>query len=592
MKSKSNKAKNGHVILPLLGLMRPYVWQLVLCIVLVLAFNGSDLIKPLIMEIAVDDYIRPLAAEGGSAAPLLWMGIAYFLVVVAGSAASIMQARLLARVCQSILHDVRLKLFDHIHRMKLTDLDRMGSGRLLTRATNDVESLNEFYNDVLVGLFRDIFLLIGIVAMMLVMNWRLALVSFVAVPLILLITFLCRKALHNNFVRMKALISKINGFFAESLSGIRVIQAFGREKEKFDQLHDLNLQYRKTTMTQVGINSFMRPVMEVINALAIVLILIFGWKMAGQDIGAVEVGVLFAFTTYIKQFFDPINDLAEKYNSVQSALVSADRIFSLLNDGCVLEEPDAPGHEAAIQGRVEFRNVWFAYKDEEWVLRDVSFTAEPGEKIAFVGATGAGKTTIINLVSRFYEPQRGEILIDGVPLQEWKLSSLRSQIAVVLQDVFLFAGSIADNIRVHADITDEEIDRAIRLSHADMFVDRLGGMHAAVAERGATFSTGERQLLSFARAIAHRPSILVLDEATANIDSHTEELVQQSIASISEGRTAIFIAHRLSTIRDCDCIYVLERGELIESGSHDELMAKNGAYALLIAGGENAEEKQ
>ena len=363
-----------------------------------------------------------------------------------------------------------------------------------------------------------------------------------------------------------------------------MIQAFGREKEKYDQLHDLNLQYRKTTMTQVAINSFMRPVMEVVNALAIVLILLFGWHLAGQNIGAVEVGVLFAFTTYIKQFFEPINDLAEKYNSVQSAMVSADRIFSLLNDGRTLEDLDAPGHEAQIVGRVEFRDVWFAYVGEEWVLKGLSFTAEPGEKLAFVGATGAGKTTVINLLSRFYTPQRGQILIDGVPIEKWTLPCLRSQIAVVLQDVFLFAGTIADNVRVHADITDENIERALVLSHADEFVNRLGGIHAQVAERGATFSTGERQLISFARAIAHQPAILVLDEATANIDSKTELLVQRSIESISQGRTAIFIAHRLSTIRNCDKIFVLDHGEVIESGSHEELMAKNGAYAKMVAG--------
>ena len=467
--------EKSHVVKPLLGLMRPYTLQILLCVVLVMLFNGADLIKPWIMEIAVDDYLTPMIAgepaqTGGFFLfqSLTGLGVSYFLVVVIGALASIFQSRLLARVCQSILNTMRLKLFDHIHRLKLTDLDEIGSGRLLTRATNDVEALNEFYNDVLIGLFRDIFLLIGIIVMMLNMNWRLALMAFTAVPLILIITFLCRGALHRNFVKMKALISRINGFIAESLSGIRVIQAFGREKEKYDQLHDLNLQYRKTTMTQVAINSFMRPVMEVVNALAIVLILLFGWHLAGQNIGAVEVGVLFAFTTYIKQFFEPINDLAEKYNSVQSAMVSADRIFSLLNDGRTLEDLDAPGHEAQIVGRVEFRDVWFAYVGEEWVLKGLSFTAEPGEKLAFVGATGAGKTTVINLLSRFYTPQRGQILIDGVPIEKWTLPCLRSQIAVVLQDVFLFAGTIADNVRVHADITDENIERALVLTCSAM----------------------------------------------------------------------------------------------------------------------------
>ena len=564
----------------LLPFLKPQLKNLVLCLLMVLLVNAAELIKPYILEIVIDRYLTAGRPDSGWDA-VWFFALSYLLCAALSSLLSVTEAVKVNRMGQSILMDIRRRVFTHIQHMSMATLDRFSSGRLVTRATNDVETLNELFSDVLVNLFKDIFMLIGIVAVMLWINWRLALAAFAVVPLIALITVLVRGRLRRNFVLLKSLTGRINGFFAENMSGMRLVQIFRKEKEKHDEFSALNTAYYHSARTQVRMNSLMRPLVEVVNQLGIAILIWYGCKQIG--LGTLEIGVLYAFTNYIKQFFDPINDLAEKYTTISSAVVSTDRIFELLDDDAQLEDTVSGQDVPKVCGRVEFRHVWFAYTGENWVLKDVSFTVEPGQSFAFVGETGAGKSTIISLLSRFYAPQKGQILLDGRDISLLSLEQLRRHVAVVLQDVFLFSGSISENVRLgNREITDEQVDRALRLACARDFIDRLPqGMDTPVTERGSTFSAGQRQLLSFARAIAHDPAVFVLDEATASIDTETEQLIQRSVTSVSRGRTTLIIAHRLSTIRACDCICVLHDGRIVEQGNHTRLLSLNGAYARL-----------
>lgn len=564
----------------LLPFLKPQLKNLVLCLLMVLLVNAAELIKPYILEIVIDRYLTAGRPDSGWDA-VWFFALSYLLCAALSSLLSVTEAVKVNRMGQSILMDIRRRVFTHIQHMSMATLDRFSSGRLVTRATNDVETLNELFSDVLVNLFKDIFMLIGIVAVMLWINWRLALAAFAVVPLIALITVLVRGRLRRNFVLLKSLTGRINGFFAENMSGMRLVQIFRKEKEKHDEFSALNTAYYHSARTQVRMNSLMRPLVEVVNQLGIAILIWYGCKQIG--LGTLEIGVLYAFTNYIKQFFDPINDLAEKYTTISSAVVSTDRIFELLDDDAQLEDTVSGQDVPKVCGRVEFRHVWFAYTGENWVLKDVSFTVEPGQSFAFVGETGAGKSTIISLLSRFYAPQKGQILLDGRDISLLSLEQLRRHVAVVLQDVFLFSGSISENVRLgNREITDEQVDRALRLACARDFIDRLPqGMDTPVTERGSTFSAGQRQLLSFARAIAHDPAVFVLDEATASIDTETEQLIQRSVTSVSRGRTTLIIAHRLSTIRACDCICVLHDGRIVEQGNHARLLSLNGAYARL-----------
>ena len=611
-------------LLRLASMMKPYAGKMLFCAILVLMINLAELVKPLAAAAVIDRFTgtTPENALTGlmENLPVAALGIGYFALVLFGALFSVTQARTISGVSQSILDEMRRKVFRKIQSLSVRDLDKYGTGRLITRSTNDVETINEFYSDVFLNLFRDVFLLAGIVVMMLTLDWRLALLSFLAIPVIALLSFSIKRVIKENFRFIKLVTGKINGFFSENIRGMRMIRAFNAEEKKLGEFRELNRQYFKGTMTQVFLNTILRPSMELINTLVIALLVAAGFnRIAGGGAGALEVGVLYAFTNYVKQFFNPINDLAEKYTTVQSAFVSTDRIYELLDEP---SEPREGGRTSErFAGDIEFRNVWFAYTersgrlvsdsaesssaekdsvknstepDRDWVLRGVSFHLTPGTRAAFIGRTGAGKSTIISLITRNYDPQRGQVLVDGIDVREWNLHELRSRVAVVLQDVFLFTGHIRENIAMGGDISDKKLLESLKNADALSFLEKTADaescavLDCAVAEQGLNFSTGERQLLSFARAMASDPGVLVLDEATAHIDTETERRVQRAIDAATRGRTSICIAHRLSTIRNCDVIFGLRDGVIVEQGTHEELLAAGGMYAEMVTGGQRA----
>ena len=575
----------------------PFWPLLIACLIIAALINAEILMRPIIIRYVIDEYI---VSGGEDVISIHLLALGYFGLVLFGGICHVVHAWLLNTMGQKIIHKIRMDIFSHIQHMPFSFFDRNASGSVLTRATNDVEALSGFYSDVVVAVFRDIIMLVGIVVMMLAFNVRLALVSFSIVPLIIAVTIWYNNKAKENFRWVRRLTGQLNAFFAENISGMRIVQIFSREKEKFTEFEALNNEYNTASIFGVKLHALFRPMAELINNIAIALLI---WVSARSILGVfsgytfdaelgryvslyistVEVGTLYLFVDYSRRFFQPINNLADQYQTIQSASVSAERIFDLLDDKKGYEIFEEGRAATDIKGKIEFKDVWFAYDEEDWVLRGVSFVINPGESIAFVGATGSGKTTIINLISRFYTVQKGEILLDGVNINEYSIETLRTNIAVVMQDVFMFSGDIKSNIRLNNhSISDMEIVEAAKYVNAHPFIQQLPkGYEEPVKERGATFSAGERQLLSFARAVAFKPCIMVLDEATANIDTENELIIQSSLEKISKDRTNIIIAHRLSTIKNVDNIIVMHKGKIHETGSHDELLEVNGIYKRL-----------
>lgn len=570
------KAYDANLMKRLLGFAKPYWKQFTWAMFLLLGSTLASLARPYILKVAIDDHI----AKGNTQA-LGALSVAFIVIIIAGFVLNYFQVYILSYTGQTIIYNLRQLVFSHLQKMPVGYFDRNPVGRLVTRITNDTETLNDMYTNVLVSLLSDVFILGGSVVIMLQLNVTLGLITLATLPAVAVITVFFRRNAREVYRLVRTTLAKINSVFSENISGMRVIQLFAREKENFRQFSKVNDETYQAGIKEIVVFGIFRPLIEMLSFVAVSLVV---WYGGGQVLdGALQFGVLFAFVNYISQFFQPINDLAEKYNILQSAMASSERIFIILDTPAELDEGKKKLEEKKFTGEVEFKNVWFAYKNEEWVLKDVSFKVPAGKTIAIVGATGAGKTSIINLIGRFYEILKGDILVDGHSIHDITKDSLRKSIGVVLQDVFLFSGTVKDNIRLdNEEITDETIRQVAEYVNADRFIQRLPkGYDEEVKERGASFSSGQRQLLAFARALAFNPSILILDEATSNIDTETELLIQDALTKITTNRTTIVIAHRLSTIQHADSILVLHKGRVREMGTHSELLEKKGRYYSL-----------
>ena len=596
---EGNKAFDPHLTRRLLRYLYPYRWRAGFSVFLVIVSSLVELLGPAIIAVGVDLFVVPSAANpqvGVSRSVGDWLiahgfrldpvsginlfAMVYLVALLSGFVILYAQMVLMNMMGQRVMYDLRRQIFGHLQKLDIQFFDRNPVGRLITRVTTDVDALNEMFTAGFVAIFGDIFVLVGIVAVLFWMNWKLALVLFAITPAILFVSLWFRQGARRTYRMVRARIAAINSFLQEHISGVSVVQLFNREKAEAAKFRDLNARHRDANIESIFYYSVFYPVIEIIQAVGIALIVWYGGGQVIQD--TLSLGALIAFFQYAQRFYEPISDLSEKYNILQAAMAASERIFKLLDTPVTIRDR---GEELQVStvNEIEFRDVWFAYNDEQWVLKNVSFHVARGEKVALVGHTGAGKTTVTSLLLRFYEPQRGQILINGVDIRRFKLTELRRLFAIVQQDFFLFSGTIGENISL-ADpaIAQESIRAAAARVQADPFISRLPeGYGAVVRERGAGLSVGEKQLLSFARALAFDPPVLILDEATSSIDTETEHLIQQAIETLMSNRTSIVIAHRLSTIASADTILVFHHGEIRERGTHDSLMQLDGLYRKL-----------
>lgn len=565
--------------------LAPYKRLVIIALTLTIVLNLVRQVGPLLVKWALDDYIKP-ASEGRLQTVtafdgVMWLSMAYLLSLAVTLGIGYFQDVLLNTIGQRVMYDLRAEIFQKLQTIEIAFYDHNPVGRLITRLTTDVDSLNELFTSGVVEVLGDVVLIAGALGMMFYFNWQLALVSLTVVPLLIAATAWFRKGAREGFRQVRTKIARLNAFTQEHIAGAQVVQLFNREAKALEQFSEINTAHKQANLDTIFYYAVFYPLVNLISALGIAAIV---WYGGGQVIqNAITIGTLVAFLQYTQRLWQPIQDISDKYNVLQAAVVASERVFKLLDTKDAIASPENPVAKQRAVGRIEFRNVWFAYKGEEWVLKDVSFTVEPGESVAFVGATGSGKTTITNLLMRFYDIQRGAILLDGVDIREWDLRRLRENFAVVLQDVFLFSGDVAGNIRLGNNaITDERIRWAAQEVRASEFINQLPHQFVTkVRERGAGFSVGQKQLISFARALAFDPRILILDEATASIDTETEQLIQTAIDKVMSQRTSLVIAHRLSTIQRVDKIIVLHKGEIREFGSHQELLAQRGIYHRL-----------
>ena len=610
------KAYDSRLMKRLLGYLRPYKWQVVVALVSIILKAGADVLGPYLTKTAIDKYLSSASAHNHSildrflsSRPLVGiaqLGFAYLLLLLVSFGLEYTQTYLMQWTGLKVMFDLRSQIFRHLQHMHIGFFDRNPVGRLVTRVTTDVDALNEMFTSGVVAIFEDVFVLGGIVLIMLGMNWWLALITFAVLPLIFWATMVFRKSVRDSYRRIRTAIARINAYLQEHVTGMIVLQLFNREKRAYSSFDRVNAQHMDAYKDAIWAYALYYPVVEILSSIAIAMVIYFGGY--GVLRNAVTIGVLTAFMQYAQRFFRPIQDLSDKYNILQSAMASSERVFKLLDTPIDITSPALP-QKAEGAGRIEFDHVWFAYRkvgtdddghasmkavsnghgeivtqasaeSYDWILRDVSFTIEPGETVAIVGHTGAGKTTIISLLMRFYDIQKGAIRIDGVDIREMDLTDLRRRFGVVLQDPFLFTGTVENNIRLGtAWITNEDIEAAAENVNVADFIRGLPeGFKAPVLERGSTMSTGQKQLISFARALAHNPKILILDEATSSVDTETEIRVREALTRMVEGRTSVIIAHRLSTIQRADKIIVMHKGHVREVGTHQQLLGQRGIY--------------
>jgi len=572
-KEKQYKSLDLNLMKRLLKYAKPFWIQITISLVLLLGVVGLELYQPILLGKAVDEFIVNEDIPG-----VVRLSFIYFATALGIFILSYIQSMILQYSGQKIIYNIRIEMFEKLQSLSIEFFNKKPIGKLVTRITNDTETLNELYTSVIVNSIKSIFVLIGIVATMVAYNLRLSLITFTVIPFIIVFTLIFRKKTRKIYREIRRRVAGVNAFISEHISGMKIVQIFAVEKDVYNRFNDENTKLKKSYMDQLKIFSIYRPSMYLLNIGAFALLIAFGGRMVIE--GTITIGTIVVFQRYISKFFEPIQELAEQFNVMQSSMASSERIFNLLDEEEYIENKEVTKELKKVEGRIEFKNVWFQYKEDEWILKDVSFTVEPGETVAFVGATGAGKTTIQNLISRYYEIQKGEILVDGINIKDIDLKELREKIGQMQQDVFLFTGDIKSNIRLRDDsITDEEILQASKYVNADKFICKLENKYdQKVYERGATFSAGQRQLISFARTLAFDPEILILDEATANIDTETEMLIQDAMEKLMEGRTTLVVAHRLSTIQNADKIIVMHKGRIKEMGKHQELLANRGIY--------------
>lgn len=584
---EGNEKKN--LFVRLIRYAKPYYGAMAVASLMMLGTTLLELYSPSILGNVID-----LCIDGAEYDGIMRLGIIYMIVMVLMFVLYSGQMWILSKCGQNIVFNMRNEVFEHIHKLQAGFFDVTPVGKLVTRVTNDVEALSEMFSGILIRLIKNAVMIVGLIVVMLMLNVKLALRAFALIPIIVLLTFIFKRVSRTCYRITRSKITAINTYLSEHISGMRVIQIFNREKEKNAEFREKSNDLYKANFREVMVFGIFRPCIYMLSVLALVNIIWGGSDLVFAENAVpgmgITVGTLYMFIQYVSSFFDPIQDLAEQLGTLQQAFASAEKIFSILDEKPLIVSPEMPNHPmdekgnaVPLKGRIEFDHVWFAYVGEDWVLKDVSFTIEPGERVAFVGATGAGKTTILSLVGRYYEIQKGRILVDGIDIKELDLGELRGAIGQVQQDVFVFTGDINSNIRLlNEDITNEQIRTAAAIANANTFVEQLEhGYDEPVSERGATLSAGQRQLLSFARTLAFNPKILVMDEATANIDTETEQLICEALERLMSGRTTIMVAHRLSTIQHCDCIMVMHKGRLREKGTHQELLSQGGIYKKL-----------